>query len=70
MSLPESNRGCIPIFRLIVPFFLPANFNVFVESNCYFLGSLVLVVKLTLNTSAEVPGSTLFFFLPSEWFLA
>ena len=41
--------------------FLPANFNKFAESKCYFLGNLVLVVlvvKLPLPTSAEVPGST------------
>ena len=37
---------------------LPANFNKFAESKCYFLGNLVVFMKLPLTTSAEVSGST------------
>ena len=50
---------------LPVGLFPPANFKNFAEFKCYFHGNLfivlaiVLVVKLPLTTSAEVPDSTL-----------
>ena len=38
--------------------FLPLNLNKFIESKCYFLVDLILVVKLSLTTSAKVSSST------------
>ena len=46
------------LFSYFSTIFLPANFNKFAESKCFFLGNIALVLKLPLITSAEVPGST------------
>ena len=37
---------------------LHANFNKFAECKCYFVGNLVLIVKLPLTTNAKVHDST------------
>ena len=51
------NVGACTVLAIYV-LFLPANFNKFAESKCYFLWNLVVpVVKLPLTISAEVPGS-------------
>ena len=47
--------GHCPISKVNI--FSPANFDKFAESNYYFFGNILVLLKL-LTTSAKVPGST------------
>ena len=42
-------------------YFLPANFNKFVESKCYFFGNLVPALVIKLLVMVEFPPTPFFF---------
>ena len=57
----DMNPGfpCLRLVLLQLDYdFLPAKFNKFTESKCYFLGNCVLFMKLPLTTRGKVPSLT------------